>query len=76
MRGVRPSWALLPSVLALLASMNRCKQGPEMASSLTGGVLTQPLAKTRSSCMPDTAPSARETKGSKNNGYARESPYE
>lgn len=43
--GRQAFWAPLPSVLALLASMSKCRQGPELAPFLTGGVFTQPLAK-------------------------------
>lgn len=39
------------------------------------GVLTQPLAKMGSYCMPGTEPGARETQGSKIDGCA-ESPHE
>lgn len=40
------------------------------------GILTQPLAKVGSYCMPGTEPGARETQGSKIDGCALKSPHE
>lgn len=65
MRGVRPSWAPLPGVLASLGSVRGCRQGPQLAPFLTEGVFTQPLAKMGSYCMPGTVPGAREREESK-----------
>lgn len=48
--------------------------GSRAGTILDWGILTQPLAKMGSYCMPDTEPGARETQGSKIDGYALESP--
>lgn len=76
MRGVRPCWAPLPGVLALLVSINKCRQGPGLALFLTGASLHSHLQEMGSYCMPGTEPGAREAQGSKIDGCALELPHE
>lgn len=71
--GRQAFWAPSPSVLALLASMSGCRQGPELAPFLTGGSSHSHLQKCH---LPGITPGARETQGSKKGGCALEYPRE